>query len=257
MTNGKKHFYMAALVLLFGTATCSASKAESAAPATVQVALNSLKIAILLDKTGSANVTRTQQPEPKDFDPLIDLLLKTGGELGVGVIRDQGNRSLLRLRIEVPPAKPTELPPERNPFKEAERRARYQSQIADYEKQYQQWFTKVGELRKVFMGALVTLTSQKADAPNTDLYSAVERAELFLCEPDITWPCPTHRYLVLVSDGQDNVQKKPIVVRSGAKVIVANGSGSLGALTHLNPEQFESLEAAFRFIVAKEAQDAR
>jgi hypothetical protein len=248
----KSWFFAATMAFLVA---CSASQAESITPATAQAALNPLKVAVLLDKTGSAQEKGIRQPE-KTFDALIDLLFRSGGELAVGLIRDKSDNTLLRLRIEVPPPKPAEPPPEANPFKDAEKKARYQSQLAGYKDQLQKWFDSAGEQRKAFMCALTGLASQRIDSPQADFCGAVERVDLFLNESDAGWQHSTHRYLVIVIDGQYNVLKKPVVIRSNAKVIMVNGPDGLRTLTYLNPERFESLESAFRFIAAKEVKDA-
>lgn len=41
-------------------------------------------------------------------------------------------------------------------------------------------------------------------------------------------------------------------MKSEAKIIVVNGSASLGNLESLEPIRFESAEAAFRFIIAEQ-----
>lgn len=212
--------------------------------------LNPVKIAVMLDKTGSMDEARTPQTESKDFDPLMDLLLKGGGEFALGVIRDTTDIPLARLYIEAPPIPPTAPSEEGNRFVVADRMDIYQKELASYKKQIAKWENEAKEKISTFRNKLRMLAIMPINAPNTDLYGAVERAELFLSEPDMSWPRPPRRYLVLETDGLDNVQKKPIVVRSGAKIIVVNGTGSLGALAPLNPTRFESLEAALRFVVA-------
>ncbi len=242
-----------AISALLATANCGDSTSTKPASATVSVsapvtALRPVKIAVLIDKTGSMGEARTPDPQPADFGQLEELLQKTGGEISVGIIRDNSNRPLLRLRLDVPPLPPASPSKEQNVFAEQDSLEAYRNRLALYKGQLTQLHSEAEEKVGIFSRGLEALIDQKADAPNTDLYGAVQRAELFLNESDITWPRPTRRYLVVVSDGMDNVRKEPIVVRSGAKVVVINGSGSLGALAHLKPEPFESLESAFRFV---------
>ncbi|HMF55912.1 MAG TPA: hypothetical protein VK619_06110, partial [Pyrinomonadaceae bacterium] len=76
-------------------------------------------------------------------------------------------------------------------------------------------------------------------------------------EPGAVWPGQTHSFIILNSDGADTTKRKPVEIRSGARLLLINGSGSVGTLGSLNPLRFESKQAAFDFITAKELGRSR
>ncbi|HEX6650368.1 MAG TPA: hypothetical protein VF075_12545, partial [Pyrinomonadaceae bacterium] len=62
-------------------------------------------------------------------------------------------------------------------------------------------------------------------------------------------PPRSERYVVLISDGQDSAERACPPLSSGAKLILVNGSGTLGSLANLQPIRFESVEQAFESIL--------
>jgi hypothetical protein len=219
---------------------------------------NPIRMAVFQDKSGSANTTRTEQPTEQDFASPISLLRCTGGELAVGIVDDVSNSSLVRLRIEPPPTPPVVLEVS-NVFERAQQDAAFQQRLNDYNQAVNKWRAQTDSRAGAFLAqiskALQQISKalqQKSTAKKTNVWSALARADLFLNEPDATWPRPTRRYAVFNSDGVDTARSKPIAIKSGAQLIVVNGIGSTGVFQSLNPERFESLQAAFQFISAKE-----
>lgn len=241
---------------------CSASNdqqetTQANQPEETQVKVrNPIRIATFQDKTGSSLSTRTEQLGENDFLTPINLLRCTGGELAFGLINDQSNRPLLRLRIEVPPAKPTE-PKGGNPFERAEREAAYENQLTEYEENLRIWESQTNKRVNTFMNALKPLLAQKANARTTSIWPAVARADLFLSEQDTDWPRPTHRYAVFNTDAIDTAHSTPVTMRSEAKMLLINGVASVGVLEPLAPLRFESAQSAFRFISATEPGDSQ
>lgn len=249
--------HIAAMILALSLvlASCGRQTGPQTAPTASRAMVPPpVKVAILQDKTGSASETRTEQVGPDDLKPLIELLRRTGGELGVGLIRDHSNRPLLRLPIPQPPLRPAAPAEGGNPFEYQKELAAYQQQLARYEEQRRQWGQEVEPEIQRFLGDLRLLLEGGADAQRTDIWGAVLRADLFLDEPDNSWGQPTHRYAIFVTDGLDNVHRPPVSMRSNAGVIVVNGSASLGSLESLNPSRFESVKSAFQHIVSSEGR---
>lgn len=74
------------------------------------------RIVVLQDRTASAEVTRTAFLTMKDLDPALAWLGDAGGgEFGVGVISDDSNRSLARVRVPWRPETPVKQETS-NPF---------------------------------------------------------------------------------------------------------------------------------------------
>jgi len=208
-------------------------------PKAVGISCAPVRIALLLDQTDSTNWTRTPQLRPDDLDPLIEVIKRCGGELGLGLIRDQSNRPLVRLRLERPPEAPMAV----NPLRALKARPAYEQSRA-------QWLAESAEQIRRFQGAARVLLERPSHARCTDVWGAVLRADLFLAEEDPVWGPELSRWAVFVTDGQHNCGTAPVAMPSGARLAVVNGSASLGALSRLNPLRFESPEAAFRFVEA-------
>lgn len=251
-TNGIGKALVAAALVVLVACSSEAPPPTEASPAveTPQVAPGRcfpVKVAILQDQTGSAKWTRTQQMTVEELDPLLDLLRVCGGELGFGLIRDRSNRSLLRLRIEAPPARLAAPPKERNPLKNAEVQAEYERKLADNQASLRRWNSRTEAAITRFRDELEPLLSQGL-AGTSDVLNALRRADLFLAETPPNWT-EVHLWLVAISDGVDNVGAPPVALASGANSIVVNGSASLGVFESLNPLRYESVGPALLKIV--------
>jgi hypothetical protein len=207
--------------------------------------------AVFDDKSRSVRSARIAPLQEADLMALINVLRRTGGELSFGLIGESRDRPLLRLRIPVPPARPAKREAQ-NPFERAELESAFQQEMKSYEAKQQEWETEVNVRIKGFIEAARPRLQEPARDSATDIYSALDRAELFLNEPGAVWPAETHRYIILNSDGIDTVRRKPTEIKSGARLLLINGSGSLGKLASLAPLRFESKQAALDYIAAKE-----
>ncbi len=234
----------------------SALDSVEAAPTSalaVQYGCPPVKIALLQDQTESTSWTRTQQLTIDDVSILIELLGQCGGEIGVGLIRDQSNKSLVRLRIEPPPVPPAEAKRPRNPFKAAQFDASLKAQNKEYEEALQKWQGEMEPRIEVFQRAVTPLLEKAPDAGQTDIAGAINRADLFLSEDDAIWNGVPSKWAIFSTDGQDNVRAPLLPLRSNARIVVVNGSASSGLLNQYKPSLFESPRAAFDFLVSAEA----
>lgn len=223
----------------------------SASPApTTTAAAPPVKLAVMNDKTGSADVTRTPQLTAGDLEPLLELLRARGGELGFGLVTDDSNRSLLRVRLGSPPAPPAAPLQEGNAFEVAERMDAYRAARDDYERKAKAREEIAARRFEEFRNAAAELLGRKPDARRSDVWGALERADLFLAEEDPDWPQPPAVFVILVSDAQDNAKRPRSPLRSGARVLVVNGSASVGSISALSPLRFESPAAAWRYVAA-------
>jgi hypothetical protein len=203
------------------------------------------------DKSRSVKTARMSPLEEKDLKTLIGVLRLTGGELTFGLIGESSDRPLLRLRIPVPPARPVK-PEVQNAFERAGQDAAFQEQVEMFEAKHQNWEDEVNQRVHAFLETARPRLQEPARDKITDVYSALARAELFLNEPSEVWPGQTHRYIILNSDGIDTAKGKPVEIKSGAHLLLVNGSNSTGVLGALNPLRFESKQAALDFIAATE-----
>ena len=230
--------------------TSGSPTTEAASESRIKTACGPVKIACLQDKTGSSE-DGVPQLTLKEVEVLIQMLRRCGGEIGFGLIRDRSNQALLRLRIEAPPAAPPPPAKARNQFKEVENRAAHQKQMQAYEERLRLWQGEADQRIALFRSALEPLLARKANAPKTDVWGGVRRADLFLAESDAAWKQPTHRWAVFITDGKDNARGPGHVMSSNAAVVVVSGGTSnTGMLESLKPLRFEAPLAAFEFIVS-------
>lgn len=217
--------------------------------------LRPVRVVVMIDQTGSTLATRVPQLEIADFGDLLDLLLQNGGEIAVGTVRDRSNRPLIRCRVDEKPIRHAKPPAEKmNVFVRQRLMRAYLAEKSKEDQLEAAWQDqsqqKVEQFREQLQDVL--------DAPlagRTDIYGAVLRADLFLAEPEDGWRQPTRRFAVFHSDGIDNVRGPNTAMRSGAAVLVVNGSASLGALGALNPTRLESFSAAVRYVRSHSKED--
>lgn len=227
------------------------TRAESVEVSQHQVITAPGLYSIFDDKSRSLNCARIAPLQEQDLTALINILRQTGGELSFGLIGESSNCPLLRLRIPLPPTHPAKHTAQ-NPFERAEQDSAFQEEVKKYEIRRQSWEAEVNQRIDAFMEAVRPRLQETAKDSTTDVYSALARAELFLNEPGAVWPAETHRYIILNSDGIDTAKRKPVEIKSGARLLLINGSGSLGTLALIHPLRFESKQAAFDFIAATE-----
>jgi hypothetical protein len=211
-----------------------------------------LKAGLMLDKSGSANSTRTTQPTIADLQPLIDRIRRTGGELAVGIISDDSNRPLIRLRIEPPPAMPVEPIELGDADQSAAAYDKYQQDQEAYVKEKKTWDEETEARINRFKTNVAPILNRKPNAKHSDVINAVNRVDLAFSEKDPTFPPAGRKVIILNSDCQDNVKAKLNKLTSGVRLVVVNGVGSVGSLKDLNPELFESLTSAINEIVKGE-----
>lgn len=218
-----------------------------------------LRVALVQDMTGSSEENMTPLLSHDQLRSLIALCRTDGGELTVGVIKENSNHVFARLTIERPPAPPVKAVPTGGnaiALQAARQKAEkaYAAEKAGFTLRVAAWEDIIDRREADFLARVQQLLARLPDARRSDVHDAVRRADRFLAEDDAIFGAPSHRYLVAVSDCIDNVRKPAPQLTSGATFIVVNGAGSLGTLGELHPHQFESIDAAVRFIAAKEGK---
>ena len=245
-----KRFGLIALVAaLLGGIACSSSATVTLADAASPAPEAQARVAVLIDNTASTSWTRVPAVRCEEFDPLIALLVERGGELAVGLISDRSNRGLLRLAVPEPPGAPVEPNPHQNPFLLAEARAKFETQRRAHQAALAAWKSDVQRRVATFRGDLEKLLAQPADAGRTDLWEAIRRAELFLNEPQPVGRLAPQKWLLAVSDAEDNVRRPKASLSSGIRLLLINSSATLGDLAEAKPLRFESFHAATEFLL--------
>lgn len=250
----KSMFAIITLILIFVGCNSRNLSDYQSRTSTVKTKGNPVKICVMQDKSGSTKWNRVPQIAPADIDSLLEIVLRRGGEIGFGLINDDSNRPLVRVRVEEPPVEPALPEPsaERNVFLAAQAAARrkkeYERKLEQYEEDVQRWHEDTNKAVKRFEAELQPLLELKPQARRTDISGALLRAKLFLGEPNCGWSTPPALYAILLSDGADTVGKAIQPLQSPARLILVNSSGKLGVLKSLSPVCFENPSAAIRWI---------
>lgn len=243
-----------AMLLLLMSGCNGSGKAqvvEPASPAAVGETFAPVRIAVVQDATGSTTWTGTPMLQVEDLAPLINLLCRCGGELGFGMITGDSNKGLIRLVVDPPPIEPVKPPHEGNPYKAAQRREAYMREMNEFNKKLAGWKRDTEERTAKFLADADSTFKNKTLAKRTDCWDAIRRVDLFLSEDSSAWGKETRCYAMLVTDGQDNARKQKVHdMKSPAKLLIVNASGSIGDLEELKPSRFESITSAVCFIVA-------
>lgn len=242
-----------AVALMWGCDTCREVVPPSRAVATNVPCASPVKVALLGDKTSSTELTRTPQIRAEDFTPLVELISRCGGEVALGFVTDDSNRSLVRLRAEVPEAAPESPKLNGMPAFEAARvQDDYRKKKAEHERKMAKWSEQIERNKDRFERDAQEWLSKQPNFTSSDVWGALKRAELFIDEDPASWAQNPHRYIVLVSDAQDNINRPEVTLSSETRLILVNGSANVGSLQRLNPHRFESLDSAIRYIVSSE-----
>lgn len=207
-------------------------------------------VAVFQDKSGSATENGVPQLSPDDLSPLLELLAERGGELGIGLVTDRSNRQLLRLDLEAEPARPAPPDTGGNPFRVANAAAAYRTTARRHDAAQAAHRTERQARAARYLREVGTLLGRTADAGRTDLFGAIARGEVFLGEPG----CGV-RYLVLISDGKDNVRRSPVGAPPAVANLVLVGAAMPSLLDGYRPSRFEGIGAAFRWIVSRERKN--
>lgn len=207
-----------------------------------------VRIAVILDKSGSAPKNRIPPLEASHLKPLIKLVRDRGGDLAVGAVKANSNRPLERLDIDPPPSRPARPDEDMNPFEKTSAMKEYRKKVEDYRTRMERYRQSLDAEVKRFRSGLESLLGAPANAKRSDIRRALVRTELFFEEPTVGDPEVKH-FGILMTDGLDNVSESLPEIRSGATYLVVNGTGTLGVLEELGPKRFESPEAAIEFVV--------
>jgi hypothetical protein len=230
---------------------CSAPTAETAPPLqTAAPPAAPFRGIAFVDQTASMREARIGRITPASFAPIYERLMTSGGEFGLGLIRDRSDGPLARLYVPAPPAPPTASTVRaKNIFDAAALRKREDAAQADYKARLRTWHSEAAARVSVFRSTIGPLLDANADARLTDIRSALLRAEVFLAEPT-SFRAAAASVILLVTDGVETVNPSESPhLAVAARVLLVNGTGNLGCLGELHPIRFEGLDAAVRFAV--------
>lgn len=202
------------------------------------------------------SVSMDGQNEPlkaADLEPLIELVQRCTGVLGLGVIGENSNIGLARFPVYPAPDRPTKPNIAGGPFDNEVITAlnAYQTQLDEYDRVMTGREQRMAADLQSFRQAAKQLLDRPATERATDIYGALYRLDRFLGEPDHAFGGRTRRVGMLVTDGRNTVRRAARPFQSGdAELLVVHGSpDESGFPTELNPVFFENPRAAIDHII--------
>ena len=234
-----------------------------------------------VDNSGSMQTARTDAPKISHVLTVLDLLSRTGGNFAISNICSQSNKPLLRLTLSPPPSlskdiskrldelsnddtkaeEETEEKPRKNPFEVKKKKKEFKEkmpkvleEIRELEKQFEENYKKNRALVKGFQPKLKKILNQPRDCQFTDIKSSINRANLFLNEPNTSETKNIRKFAVFITDGQHEVEPKnskqatKIQIKK-EHIFLVNGSSDIGIFSSIPHKRFEAPSPAFKVLV--------
>jgi hypothetical protein len=217
-----------------------------------------IKIALLSDRSGSIDSTRTPAITAEQLEELIAFLRRHSGEIAFGFIDDDSNQPFVRLRIERRQSAPPPPEAKNNPYEQEKFINQYKAALRQFRERDQQWQTETDRRVEAFMASvrpmLACLHEKGCRSGSTDVVEGLKRADLFLAEPEEA--ATKTNILLLVTDGLETVRPNtlPPALRSKPRIILVNGSASLGILQSYDVVAVEGIDAAIRRVVESQPE---
>ncbi len=199
-----------------------------------------VKIAVFQDQTESVDQNRVPVLTEAHLRRIEQLVIARGGEVALGAIRDESNRSLIRFFVPATPETPSA---QRTNIFIASAKTKALTRAKE------QWQAEVESERARFHAQAIQLLRNVMKARSTDVVAAVNRGRLFLEEPDV----PHHPIVVFITDGLDG-HRTPVRLDPfppGTSVIAVSGTRTIGILSVFKPIRFENIDGAIRFLEAE------
>jgi len=207
-----------------------------------------LRAVALQDKSRSGLVNRTPQLDTAQLAGVVRYVATCGGEIGLGLINRRSNAPLVRLYVSEPPLAVTEPELIGTGFDRRDTRRAYQHALDVYNAERSVWEHQTESAVRQFTTEAHQILGLPADAPATDVWSAVGRARQFALEPGY-WHAAYRTVALIISDGQDNARAQPVSLPANLELLVVNGNPVAETLDRLNPMKFEAIDPAIRYML--------
>jgi|GEM_PF-2093832 len=223
-------------------------------------------VGIAVDQSGSMGFSRIATATYSDVKPVVDALVRTGGTLALSKICDRSDVPLVRTTFAEPPRlgqlPAIGNPPERpksdrgDPFQIQKHLKQYEKDLAAYEQQlgtaqqtldaYKQQLSQHQQTSQQQLERLKpeieAILNHPRNCQATDIQRAIERTNVLFQEP-IAWSQPPRTYAVFITDGLDTFSSAPAKLQAD-KVVLVNGSETLGIFQSVRHERFEAPQVA-------------
>jgi hypothetical protein len=266
--NGRNSNSQTLVVLIIGfvvTLTgCTSSKPVPEPNPKVPMVLSPpSRIYVAIDDSLSVGDSKIPRMKTENFQPLIQLVEKLGGEIRVGEICSNSDTRLSSFYMPEPPVAPQppvalpkagtvnalELPQLKKQHDTEEKT--YQQQLSSYKQAMTARLHEAKRKSEEFTTKISKILKKPPSCTASDLVGMVERGNLYLSEAG-NWHQPPRNIALLITDGLETVRKNPKKVEFTSKpqVLLVSSGGQSGILQSLlgSDKPYESIESAVRFI---------
>ncbi|HEX6748073.1 MAG TPA: hypothetical protein VF092_12335 [Longimicrobium sp.] len=251
---------LAILGIALGLAACQGTAARpnptettvSAAAAAEAPCGPPLRIAIVPDKSASADSNLTPEIRIEHLTLVMNRVKACGGELALGKLDSNSRTPFIRFYVPEP-GKPPNAPLRQGTARQVARSVRrYQADTAAYNAEEHRRLADAERAAEVFRAEAGPLLSHPRDASHSAVITAISRIGYFLDEPG-QWGTPPRRVAIVISDLQNNVSGALRPLPAGTEFYVVNADTLPQELRELRPApvQLESPEAAIRLVLSQ------
>lgn len=210
-----------------------------------------IKVIILIDKSRSAVTSATEPLTLNHLTRILDSIARCGGgTLALGVIDAESTGKFVRFHASARPLPLTRPDDNVPPFERAELEAQFQVGQDRRQAEIAAHDTVVAKDRDEFTRDATPLLEAAPDASRTNIAGAVNRAILYLSEPEpLERSTAGRRWIVLLSDGRDTTGQPLEPLPPDVTVMIATPAGALPPLVaQLNPKRFEAIAPALEYV---------
>jgi hypothetical protein len=224
-----------------------------------------LELATIIDKTGSTGPNKIPDVTEEQLKTIAKGLQARGGEFRLLALCSDSDKVLAHLKMPVPataPAAVAPLPEENtiNSIEYAKLQDEREAKVAAYDKQKvafdraNQAQLKANEVQiAIFLKAAKSVLAAPPTCQATDIVGGIKRVDLFLNERQPAGAIPAREVAFFVTDGEHNTtaETKPPEMKSKPEIIVVSPGAGAGMLELLQPNKFESIDAAIEDILSR------
>ena len=234
----KSFFFIILLYVLTLLASCQPTE-ENATRIPDEVFVP-VKIVFFEDHTPSTESQSIPELSINDIKPILERVVLTTGDVALGIISDESDIQLHRVRIYQKPDKP-ESSTNKNALLRLKEDSKNKKQFDEYKVALRDWDQRTKQDVSSWIMRAESLLTKKVKARDTDFVGAVNRAVHFLEEDNNVWEEKPLKILFIISDCKDTVGHDPLNIPDDVHIILVTDSYNRDSLIEYNAKPFENI----------------
>ena len=199
----------------------------------------SVKVILILDKSGSIDFYNTPKPKIEDVLPLIKYIQREGGKLAISTLGVTSKQYLEEIKSGNSNTRPRQKRGQSAREYRIELRKFLDSSSERLTDEQIDNFISSSQIKKIFDYSSLESAS--------DVSGALELAEIYLNETDKEFS-DAKKFIIIVSDGQNNQQTYKAPENLKYTLLVVNRSKEIGILKNYKFKLFSNLSSAIDYI---------